>query len=443
MLAAIPLLAVAVVDGAAVLGRHSASRPKPSPTASPRHDRTSVADRQAAAAAGQAARAAAIREVLVRRATAVTAHDAAGWRSTLDPEHPAFVRRQMQVFRNLRHVPFASWDYDFDADRALKPSKRSSRYGAQTYAPGGFTLEYRLRGFDRRATSLQQYPTFVLRSTGWYLTSFDDFRARGDRSSTDLWDYGPVVVVRTPQVLVLGHPSARLVMDGIATEVAADIPRVSAVWGHRWSERAVVLVPATQRELGRVVDDYGDLDNIAAVATAEVQIGSGRPDPVGNRIGINPANWPKLSLLGRRIVLTHELTHVATRAVTSAATPTWLAEGFADYVGYLGSGLPTTFVAQDLGTAVHEGHAPRQLPTPNSFDGASVRLSVAYEGAWMACRFVAQQWSQAALVRLYAAVARSRLDPATAVDLAMRRVLHVSRAQFTARWRGYVHRELD
>jgi hypothetical protein len=443
MLAAIPLLAVAVVDGAAVLGRHSSSRPRPSPSASAQHDRSSAADRQAAAVAGRAARAAAIREVLVRRASAVITHDGAEWRSTLDPEHPAFVRRQMQVFRNLRHVPFASWDYDFDADRAFKPSKRSRRYGAQTFTPGGFTLEYRLRGFDHRATSLQQYPTFVLRSTGWYLTSLDDFRARGDRSSTDLWDYGPVVVVRTPTVLVLGHPSTKPYMDDIATEVATDIPRVSAVWGHHWSERAVVLVPSTQRELGQVVDDYGDLDNIAAVATAEVQIGSGRPDPVGNRIGINPANWPKLSLLGRRIVLTHELTHVATRAVTSAATPTWLAEGFADYVGYLGSGLPTTFVAQDLGAAVQGGRAPRHLPNPNSFNGANVRLSLAYEGAWMACRFIAQQWGQAALVRLYAAVARSRLDAATAVDLAMRRVLHVSRGQFTTRWRGYVQRELD
>jgi hypothetical protein len=443
MLAAVPLLAVAVVDGAALLGRHSASRSLPSPAASTRHDRTSAADRQAAAAAGRAARAAAIRELLVRRATAVTAHDAAAWRSTLDPEHPGFVRRQMQVFRNLRHVPFASWDYDFDADRALRPSKRTLRYGAQTYAPSSFTLEYRLRGFDRRATSLPQYPTFVLRSTGWYLTSFDDFRGRGDRSSTDLWDYGPVLVVRTSKVLVLGHPASQGLLAGIAAEVAADIPRVTAVWGHHWPERAVVLVPATQRELGRVVDDYGDLDNIAAVATAEVQTGSGKPDPVGNRIGINPANWPKLSLLGRRIVLTHELTHVATRATTSAATPTWLAEGFADYIGYLDSGLPTAFVAQDLGTAVREGRAPRHLPTPNSFDGANVRLSLAYEGAWMACRFIAQQWGQAALVHLYAAVARSHLDPATAVDLAFRRVLHISRGQFTARWRGYVNSELD
>ena len=442
MLAAVPLLAVAVVDGAAVLGRHSAGTPHQAGGVASRPAQTSAADRRAAAEAGAAARAAAIRSVLARRANAVMTHDSSEWRSTLDPGHPAFVRQQMRVFGNLRRVPFASWSYDFDPQRSLSASVRSQRYGAPTWAPANLSLDYRLRGFDRRATSLPQYPTFVHRSTGWFLTSFDDYRARGKRSSTDLWDYGPVIVVRTPTVLVLGHPGARSLLQAIATEVAADIPRVSAVWGHGWPERAVVLVPSSQRELGRVVDDYGDLDNIAAVATAEVQLGSSRPDPVGNRIGINPANWPKLSPLGQRIVLTHELTHVATRAVTSAATPTWLAEGFADYVGYLGSGVPAPFVAQDLAAALRSGRAPRGLPSARAFDGANSQLSVAYESAWMACRLIAQRWGQATLVRLYASVARSRLGRAPAIDLAMQRLLHVSTAQFTASWRSYVHREL-
>ena len=443
MLAAIPLLAVAVVDGSAVLGRHSAGRPTSAPSASPRPDRSTVADRRAAAAAGAVARAAAVKELLARRGDAVITHDRAEWEATLDPQHPAFVRQQLRVFDNLRQVGFASWSYDFDAQRSRMPTRRATRYGAPTWTPLQFSLDYRLRGFDRRATSLPQFPTFVHRASGWYLTSFTDYRSRGNRSSTDLWDYGPVIAVRTARVLVLGHAGARALMESIASQVAGDIPRVSAVWGHGWPERAVVLVPSTQRELGRVVDDYGDLDNIAAVATAEVQIGSGRPDPVGNRIGINPANWPKLSALGQRIVLTHELTHVATRAVTSAATPTWLAEGFADYVGYLGSGVPVAFVAQDLGSAIRAGRTPRHLPAPSAFNGGSARLSVAYESAWMACRLIADRWGQSALVRFYAAVARSRLDPATAVDLTMHRLLHVSAAAFTARWRGYLTRELD
>jgi hypothetical protein len=443
MLAAVPLLAVGVADGAALLARHTA--PKPAPVSSPpaRHGQTSAADQRAAAAAAAAARADAIRGLLDRRSHAVMSRDREEWRATLDPEHPAFVREQMRVFDNLRGVQFTSWSYDFDLHRSLKPSVKARRYGAPTWTPRDLSLRYRLRGFDPRATNLPQYPTFVRRSSGWYLTSFDDFRSRGKRSSTDLWDFGPVVTVRTSKVLVLGHPSSRALMRSLATQVADDIPRVSAVWGHDWAERAVVLVPATQHELSHVVDDYGELDNIAAVATAEVQLGSGRPDPVGDRIGINPANWPRLSLLGQRIVLTHELTHVATRAVTSSATPTWLAEGFADYIGYLGSGVPTTFVAQDLATVVRDGSVPRHLPTTSEFSGASAHLSRAYEGAWMACRMIAARWGQAALVRFYASVGRSRLGSTAAVGLAMRRFLHVPATSFVSRWRAYLRAELS
>lgn len=436
MLAAIPLLAVGVVDAAALLGRHSARAPH---RASPAPSATSVPERAPVNASG---RNTAIRELLKRRGDAVMSRDAAQWRGTLDPDNPQFVQAQMKVFSNLRSVPFASWSYSMDPSRSMR-TPRQRTYGVSTWAPAQLFLNYRLRDFDSRATSLPQYPTFVRRGDDWYLTSFDDFAGRGDVSSTDLWDYGPVAVLRTRSVLVLGHPSARALMRSLAVEVAADIPRVTAVWGDGWAKRAVLLVPSTQRELGQVVQDYGQLAHIAAVATAEVQIGSGRPDPVGDRIGINPANWPKLSALGQRIVLTHELTHVATRAVTSAALPTWLAEGFADYVGYLGSGVPTGFVAQELGAAVRAGDVPEKLPTTAEFNGASKRLSQAYEGAWLACRMIAQRWGQRALVRFYADVGRSDLAPSAAVQLAMRRLLHLNEATFVRQWRGFLRAELD
>ena len=442
MLAAVPLLAVAVVDGAAVLGRHSgesAARHDAAPRVTQRHADTEAAEAQRRAVA---ARTHAIRELLARRGDAVLHHDRREWRLTLDPGSPKFRRRQMQVFDNLHKVRFASWSYSFEANESQLPGPPQKKYAAPTWAPLGFSLNYRLRGFDKRPTNLPQYPTFVNRGGSWYLASFSDFAKRGMRSALDLWDFGPVEVLRTPSVLVLGHPESMATMQGVAAEVAADIPRVSAVWGEHWSQHAVVLVPSTQQELGRVVDDYGSLDNIAAVATAEVQIGSGKPDPVGDRIGINPANWPKLSPLGRRIVLTHELTHVATRAVTSAATPTWLAEGFADYVGYLGSGVPTTFVAQDLGNDLRAGQEPRHLPRDGQFDGRNVRLSQSYEGAWLACRLIAERWGQRTLVRLYDAVGRSHEQPAAAVASALQRFLHLSQPEFTKAWRAYLSTEL-
>src|SRR4051794_28498663 len=115
MLAAVPLLAVGVVDGAAVLGRHSAGHARPVSSPAPRAGRQAAADRSAVVAAQ--ARAAAIRGVLARRSDAVMTHDRAEWREVLDPQHPTFVRHQMRVFDNLQQVPFGSWAYDFNAKK--------------------------------------------------------------------------------------------------------------------------------------------------------------------------------------------------------------------------------------------------------------------------------------------------------------------------------------
>jgi hypothetical protein len=438
-LAAVPLVAVLLAEAGLAL-RDSTDSTGDNTRAAPRSTSTTQGERAESAAA---ARAAAIRDLTRRRAHAVMHHDRAEWRSTLDPVRPAFRREQLKLFDNLRDVPLRSWRYSFDTDQQRPPVPRSTRYGAPSWSPLAFRLHYRLRGFDRRATSLMQYPTFVQRDGSWYFASFDDFRGQDRRSATDLWDFGPVSVVRTDDVLVLGHPDTLPTMQALAVEVAADIPRVTAVWGSDWARRVVVLVPSTQHELSQVVNDYGDLSDIAAVATAEVTVGAGDPNPVGDRIGINPANWPKLSLLGRRIVITHELTHVASRALTSAATPKWLAEGFADYVGYLGSGVPTTFVAQDLRDAVLAGKDPQTFPTDESFRGSSERLSQSYEASWLACQLIAQRWGQSTLVRFYEAVGRSHERPGAAVAAAATRVLHISSHELMSRWRSYVRSELS
>lgn len=438
-LAAIPLVAILVADGAVLLRHASKGHHSPSATATARP--TSVPTDQAERLAARA-RATAIHALLARRSDAVLHHDAAEWMSTVDPSQPRFRARQQAAFANLRDVPIASWSYSFDPGTARPSTRESRRYHAPVWAPATFSLHYRLRGFDPLPTNLPQAPTFVHRAGGWVLASLNDFARTGVRSSVDLWDFGPVTVVRTPSVLVLGHPGELAVMHTLASEVAADMPRVTAVWGQDWTRRVVVLAPKTQRELGLVVGDYGSLDNIAAVATAEVNQSAGEPDPVGDRIGINPHNWPKLSSLGRQIVLTHELTHIATRAVTSTSTPTWLAEGFADYIGYLGSGVPTTFVASELRADVLRGHAPASLPRDGQFAGSSKTLSQAYESGWLACQMIVHRWGQATLVRFYRAVGAAHLSAHRALAKAAERVLHLSASEFVAQWRDYVRTEL-
>jgi hypothetical protein len=438
-LAAVPLVALLIADGAVWLRNSTDDDPSARP-ATARHGETLTQAERADQVA--AARTTAIRELLHRRADALLTRDRAAWRSTLDPTRPEFRRQQMRVFDNLREVPLRSWSYSFSSMRAQPTVGRSDRYGVESWAPATLRVHYRLKGFDRRSTSLWQYPTFVRRGDEWFIASFSDFAHDGRHTSRDVWDFGPVSVVRTDNVLVLGHPDQLVTMQGLAAEVEADIPRVNAVWGTDWAQRVVVIAPSTQHELSEVVNDFGNLSDIAAVATAEVTAGIGDPDPVGDRIGINPANWPKLSLLGRRIVITHELTHVASRGVTSGSTPKWLAEGFADYVGYLDSGVPTTFVAQDLRDDVVAGKVPRAFPSDAGFRGSSQRLSESYEASWLVCRLIADRWGQDALVRFYKEVGDSQERSAAALDAAADKVLHVSAHELLARWRSYLRSEL-
>ncbi|HMC72370.1 MAG TPA: hypothetical protein VKJ07_24665, partial [Mycobacteriales bacterium] len=368
VLALIPVLAVGLAD--AVIAVRTAN-PEHSTSAARSH--VSVHGRPADRS--DARRIAALHDLLERRSAAVLHHDRAGFLATVDPGQPKFVAEQTREYAAISVVPLASWSYDMNASQPEVSVPRLARYGAPTWAPAHFTLDYAIRGFDTSPTTLRQFPTFVQRAQQWYVASFSDFASSSQRSDVDIWNFGAVRTARAPGVLVLGHPASLDLMRGIADEAAAAIPRVSAVWGKDWPRRVVVLVPSSQHELAQIIDDSGDLSQIAAVASAEVQDCPGPPNPVGYRVAINPRNWGKLSSLGRRVVLTHELTHVATRAVTGSCTPTWLVEGFADYVGYLNTGVPTTVVAQELAADVRAGRLPTHLPVDADFNGDNKRLA--------------------------------------------------------------------
>lgn len=347
------------------------------------------------------------------------------------------------MFANLRRVRFASWSYSFDLGGHQAPPAARRTYHARTWSPNSFSLHYRIAGFDPRPTDLPQYPTFVRRGGRWYLASLTDFRSRGEVSATGLWDYAPVHVVRRPGVLALGPAAMLGTMVAAADAMHAAIPRVTAVWGPDWSRRVVLLVPATQHEMALIDAAAGDLDQIAALTSSEVTSTFGRPQPVGDRVTLNPANWPRVGRLGARIVLTHELTHVATRADTGSQTPKWLSEGFAEYVGFLHAGVPVTTAATELASALRADQSSlARLPADRAFKGGNATLAQAYESSWLACRYLAERYGQAKLVRFYRAVGTSSYGRAEAIAHGLHHVFGLTLGQFTARWRTYVDRQL-
>ncbi|MEW9527893.1 hypothetical protein [Microbispora sp. NPDC049125] len=221
-------------------------------------------------------------------------------------------------------------------------------------------------------------------------------------------------VARGEHAVVIGNPR------GLVTELAAladDASRtVARVWGRPVD--AVVLVPRTAEQAAELAAP-ARVEGMAALAGAD-------------RVIVEPSGFARLSAAGRRIVVTHELTHLATGAAVSPGMPVWLVEGFADYAGYLGSGLPVTTVAAELAADVRAGSAPRELPVRADFDAGPVRRAEAYEAAWLACRYVAGRFGERRLVALYRAAAASGLDAA------LRGTLGMTEAELTRSWRAYV-----
>jgi hypothetical protein len=143
-----------------------------------------------------------------------------------------------------------------------------------------------------------------------------------------------------------------------------------------------------------------------------------------------------LSDLGREIVLRHEISHVAVGAAATGRTPLWLEEGFAEYVGYRGSGVSLSSATRTVLAAQRAGTAPRRLPVAADFTGPSI--AVAYESAHLACSWVVQRAGEDGLVRLYRLTAAGRGEPEDNADAALREVVGVGLAEFERRWRGYL-----
>jgi hypothetical protein len=211
------------------------------------------------------------------------------------------------------------------------------------------------------------------------------------------------------------------------------VPRVTQFWPD-WSRRAVVVVARDPREIAAMVPGVGDLGQTAAVTAP-----GGQP---GERIIVNPGPFRALGATQREAVLTHELTHVATGAVTSSSTPIWLSEGLADYVGNSGRPEPPSAVAGELANAVRARRTPAMLPSESDFDPGSAHLSEAYDGAWLACRLIAGRYGPDALMRLYRIVSAGPGDADAAADSGLRSILALTTEQFTGLWRDYVRAQL-
>jgi hypothetical protein len=380
-----------------------------------------------------------IKAMLGAHARAVRHHDRPAFLAGVGTQPAAanFRRAQTSEIANLDRVPLTTWRYTL-GPRAQAPGAQAS--ARRRFGPSAViyrvTLTYALRGVDEHPTSHDLSWTFA-RSDG-QVVAVDDtaLAAVGGASWRGPWDFGPLTVVTSTHALVLGHPQDAELLRTLARTVDAAVPVVTSVWGGNWSQDVLVLVPATSAELAA---DLGPVVNeaapVAAIATSDgTDPVSG--DVLGERIVVDPRRLAGVGSIGLRILMQHEVTHVADAAATGASTPTWLSEGFAEYVGNLHSGQRPSFAAAELARQVRRGRLLRALPTSAQFADANAAL--AYQASWLACRLIAARIGPRGLVALYRAVGRSQAAPATAAAGALRRFLHESPAQFVGQWRAYL-----
>ncbi|WP_191871290.1 hypothetical protein [Streptomyces filipinensis] len=357
-----------------------------------------------------------VQHLLDRRSAALLGHDETAYGAT----------GSRTEYTRLRALPLASWSYQVTA-------LRRTSSGATADAD----LNFRVAGYDRAPVDVRR--TLALGRTAdgmWYVTS--DRPAKG--AGQQLWDQGPVTAVKGAHSLVLGT-GRTAALSGYAALADRAVPAVSRAWGTGWSRHVVVLVPRSLQAMGALLGSpAANYRGIAAVTTGEAG-GSGRAP--ADRVVVNPEAYAALGDIGKQVVLTHETTHVATRAHTTAATPLWLSEGYADWIGYLGTGRTPAEAAPELSRAVRDGHAPTRLPSDKDFGFTSdpAELAQAYEGGWLACRMVAAHLGTARLGAFYRAVG-AHDKRAGAVEDALKKVLGTTPEAFTERWRAYVRTQL-
>ncbi|MEV6718781.1 hypothetical protein AB0M48_42865 [Lentzea sp. NPDC051208] len=164
-----------------------------------------------------------------------------------------------------------------------------------------------------------------------------------------------------------------------------------------WARRVAVVVPATDSELVSLVGPaFADMAGVA------IRDGSGQ------RVVLNRVRAAALSDVELGVLLRHEITHVATRDLTSDSAPLWLVEGFADWVAFHGTGLSLRQAAPLL--------KPDVSALPVDFGGSGRDL--AYQQAYSIMVYLESRLGERGVVDFFLRHASMSAVDARAVDVA-------------------------
>jgi hypothetical protein len=359
---------------------------------------------------------------------AARAGDRISFERLISDRDPAFPARARLLYANLSTLPLTRLQVRVEQAQFRLAEARAQLLGSGAWAQRA-VVNWRLAGDDADVEH-QIWLTFLSDGGQVRLAGTVDEPPDAIHEQKPSWWLGPVTVRERGGITVLGGPDPALDRWAKLAATALDNVQHHLPHGQRvtWNGRAVVEVPATRRDFDLVLGEpTGSYGSIAAV-TRRVGTAGG-----ATRIVINPkaAQLPSSAL---QALLEHEMVHVATHSPDSPA-PIWAEEGLAEWVSTQAHPGELPEATDDVLTRVRAHGAPRSLPSDQRFQIGEQDLQLAYAEAWLACRHIANRYSEDQLGRLYA-----ELDRGRSLDEASRSALKISEAELIIRWRAYLVR---
>jgi hypothetical protein len=359
---------------------------------------------------------------------AARTRDHTGFERLISDRDPAFPNRARLLYDNLSTLPLTRLQMRVEPAEFGLAEARTRLLGSNAWAQRA-VVSWRLAGDDTDVEH-QIWLTFLSDGGQVRLAGTVDEPPNTAGEQKPSWWLGPLTATEHGGVTVVAGSGQALDRWSRLAAAALDNVQDDLPDGLRlsWSGHVVLEVPATPRDfefvLGEPAGSYG---SIAAV-TRRMGIADG-----ATRIVVNP-KAARLSSSMLQAVLEHEMVHVATRSPDSPA-PVWAEEGLAEWVSAKGHADQPSEATGEVLIRVRAHGAPRSFPSDQQFQLGEHNLQLAYAEAWLACRYIADRYSENQLGRFY-----TELDQGRSVDEASRSALKISEAELITRWRAYLVR---
>ena len=354
--------------------------------------------------------------------------DRPGFDQLLSDRDPSFADRARLLYGNLSSLPLTTLRMRVDPTQVELPDARRKLLGQSAWLQR-VIVTWRLPG-DGDEVEHRVWLTFLDAGGEVKIAGAIDEPPGNPPEQKPSWWLGPLTAQEGGGVTILagsGQPVDRWIkLAGAAlTNVREQLP---SGLGTSWNRQVVIEVPAAQRDFESVL---GERDGSYASTAAVTHRAGVEGDAI--RIVVNP-KAARLNSSALQSVLEHELVHVATRSPDTPA-PMWAEEGLAEWVSNRAHPGQLSAGTDELLLRVRGDGAPRAFPADGRFKASADELEMAYAEAWLACRFIADRYSESQLARLYAELARG-----SSLDQASRSTLHLSGTELTAEWQAYLDR---